>query len=312
MKEKNGLKKGLFLTAALSSLPIAYYAYGAHLFNKYAKVDKSYVNLDMSELIGDERIYTAYKNDLKDNIDWFKSSHVQKIQVRSFDELILDGIKVVNHDKAPYMIMLHGYNSDRYILLKQAKAFDAMGFNLLMVDERAFGKSMGEYTTFGFKESLDLLVWIKALIKEDPEIKIGLYGVSMGATAIMKALGYQLPSNISFAIEDSGYASLSDLIKYRFKNDLLIPSINAKMKKTLGFDIAEIDVLEALKKNEIPILFIHAQNDEVVPLETLGKLYEANKGPKAFKVFSEGSHAYSCFEEGYFEVIKNFIDNYVK
>ena len=47
-------------------------------------------------------------------------------------------------------------------------------------------------------------------------------------------------------------------------------------------------------------------------LETLGKLYEANKGPKAFKVFSEGYHAYSCFEEGYFEVIKNFIDNYVK
>lgn len=305
---KNKLKKGLITASLLSSVPAAYYALGSYLFNHYAKVDRNYGDHDMSEMFSDEETYREYTAQLKDNIEWFKRAKTEKVQIHSFDGLSLEGIRITdNSSDNPLMILIHGYNSDRYAMLSQAREFEAMGFNLLLIDQRAWGKSEGKYTTFGFKESLDLLSWINYLKSEDPDIAIALYGVSMGASTIMKTLGYVLPGNVKLAIVDSGYTSVADLIECHFKTKVLTPVIAAKTKRVLGFDISEVNCEEALAKNEVPILFLNAKEDRITPSFMTNVLYEANKGPKAIYLFENGTHAFNCFKSGYYELIADFI-----
>lgn len=310
-KRKSNLKKGLIAASLLSSLSAGYYATGSYLFNRYAKVDKSYADHDMSEMFPDSDTYHQYTAKLKENIAWFKAAKSNKVQIHSFDGLLLEGVRVTdNNPDNPLMILLHGYNSDRYALLNQAHEFSAMGFNLLMIDQRSWGKSEGVYTTFGFKESLDLLSWITYLRSEKPDVDIALYGVSMGASTIMKTLGYVLPANVKLAIVDSGYTSLKDLIECQLKTNVLTPAIAVKIKRVLGFDIGEIDCKAALAKNEVPILFLHAKEDKTTPSSMASELYEANFGPKAIQFFDKGSHAINCFANGYYDVIADFITKY--
>ena len=62
------------------------------------------------------------------------------------------------------------------------------GRSALLVDQRSCGRSEGSVITFGINESRDLERWIDLVIKEiDPNAKIIITGVSMGAATVMMA-----------------------------------------------------------------------------------------------------------------------------
>ena len=179
------MKKGTKLLLASGAA-----ALGAHgalkaesevLFRKAFIADRTLGDRDVIDFLPTEELKDRYIEEADEQIEWFRSSRIEELEMRSFDGLFLNAVYVGNHGKeAPVIILIHGYNADRYCLLKQAYEFDKLGYNLLMPDERGYGKSEGKYVTFGQKESIDILQWIDLLIKRDPEVKIGLYGVSMG------------------------------------------------------------------------------------------------------------------------------------
>ena len=95
------------------------------------------------------------------------------------------------------VIMFHGHGSCRSGIIKEAEAFYEMGWNVLMVDFRAHGNSEGNTCTIGYKESKD----VKAaydFIQAKKEKNIVLWGISLGASAILKGMSdYNLkPSKI--------------------------------------------------------------------------------------------------------------------
>lgn len=70
-----------------------------------------------------------------------------------------------------------------------AKQYYKAGFNILMPDLRGHGDSEGQYTTMGYYESVDVIDWIKEIIKKDPDALIVLHGISMGAATVMLTTG---------------------------------------------------------------------------------------------------------------------------
>ena len=161
-------KHTLLKLAGLAALPLAYYGAGSVVFDKMFKIDKSYIDRDIFDYLPDEYTKEAYNNSIDLNIDWYKASKLKKATIKSFDGLMLDGVEIINHDTNKFVILVHGYNTDRYVLLEQARIFGELGYNSLLIDQRGWGNSEGEYTSFGFKESLDLLKWIDYLTCQYP------------------------------------------------------------------------------------------------------------------------------------------------
>ena len=311
MSDKKGsLSKKLLTIAAVAAVPATYVTVGNNIFKKMFVINKSYKDKDLLDSLPDEYTKEAYRESLVDSLSWFKASKIEKLQIKSFEGLNLDGVKIVNHENSHHlMILVHGLNTDRYALLKQAHEFDEMGFNLLMIDQRGFGQSEGEYTTYGFKESLDLLLWIEKMVEMDSELKIGLYGVSLGSSTVLRTLAYDLPANVVFAISDGAYTSMRDLIKLRAKTPILTDYVAKKVEMTLGIDPAQVDLIKVVKHNQLPILFMHGENDFILPVSMCHKLYNYCNGPKDILITKEGNHAYNCFRDGYFDAIYAFIKN---
>lgn len=87
------------------------------------------------------------------------------------------------------ILLFHGYQDTKSNLIEVSDALINMGYNTLMVDFMGSGASEGNQTTIGFKEAEN----VKACydyIAQKGEKNIYLYGSSMGAAALMKAVDY--------------------------------------------------------------------------------------------------------------------------
>src|SRR5690606_29476409 len=80
-----------------------------------------------------------------------------------------------------------GVTVNKNYVLTEAAKFYQWGYNVLMVDFRGHGESEGMYTTFGVSETEEVQKAYE-FAKSKGNQKIFLYGVSLGAVAILKAV----------------------------------------------------------------------------------------------------------------------------
>lgn len=118
-------------------------------------------------------------------------------------------------DGAPLAIIFHGYRgyAERdglggYTLCT------ALGYNVLLPDQRAHGYSGGHTITMGVKERYDARDWtVWARSRFGPEVPIFLMGVSMGAATVLLAAGLNLPDNVCGIVADCGYTSPREITR---------------------------------------------------------------------------------------------------
>ena len=95
--------------------------------------------------------------------------------------------------------LFHGYTSSKSHLTHEAGYFRRLGYNVLLVDQTGNGNSAGFRTTVGYREADDVAAAVRWLHNQHPTDSLILYGVSMGAVAIMRAeaeLGVRPTANI--------------------------------------------------------------------------------------------------------------------
>ncbi|GAB2867569.1 alpha/beta hydrolase [Hymenobacter ruber] len=88
--------------------------------------------------------------------------------------------------------LFHGYTSSKSHLTHEAGYFRRLGYNVLLVDQAGNGNSAGFRTTVGYREADDVAAAVAWLYDNDSATTtkghaLILYGVSMGAVAIMRA-----------------------------------------------------------------------------------------------------------------------------
>lgn len=209
---------------------------------------------------------------------WFETAK-QPVFLRSEDGLRLHGwlFDPDCADPAPhlYAVCVHGYSGTPAEMAKYAHRFARMGFTVLVPAQRGHELSEGRYIGMGWLERRDLLDWITLITASDPEARILLHGISMGAVTVMMTTGEaELPRNVVAAIEDCGYTSVRDQFLYNAKHMYHLPSrwmgapvvdlMSAICRCVAGYGFREASCVRSLHRTIIPMLFIHGADDTFV------------------------------------------------
>ena len=259
------------------------------------------------------------KSNMKIENEKWLSENANEIYIED-KKIKLHSYKVVNQkDSKIWVIAVHGYTDSAYFMVNSVKQFLNYGYNVLIPDLRAHGKSEGKYIGMGWKDRLDIIKWIDYLIATYGNIKIILYGISMGAATVMMTSGENLPSNVRMVIEDCGYTSVWDEFGYELKYLFHMPTFpalynaNIITKIKAGYSLKKASCIKQIKKSKIPILFIHGDKDKFVPFYMLDKLYNSATCPKEKLVIKNAGHAEAQIidPEKYWHTVRKFIKRYI-
>lgn len=228
----------------------------------------------------------------------------EEIYTESFDGLKLYGRYYHRSDNAPLQIMFHGYRAKaERDFCGGARFSREKGYNAIIVDQRAHGKSDGHTISFGLKERYDVLSWINYANKRfGTDTKILLYGLSMGSATVIMASGLNLPENVVGIVADCPYSSPKDIIKKVIKNmhlppTLLYPFVFLGALIFGRLNINETTAENEVKKSKTPILIFHGEDDRFVPNEMSAVIYEANKAMVTRESFPQAGHGLSFIKD---------------
>jgi len=128
----------------------------------------------------------------------------------------LEGWYIPRPNAQGTVIMFHGHGGNKSGPVKEANAFHDFGYNICMIDFRAHGNSAGNICTIGFKESAD----VKAaydFVSAKGDKNIILWGVSLGAATITKAIVDYPDIKPAKVILEMSFGSLTDAVKGRLR-----------------------------------------------------------------------------------------------
>jgi dipeptidyl aminopeptidase/acylaminoacyl peptidase len=175
---------------------------------------------------------------------------------------------------APAVVVVHGQGSCRRdpTILVPAGMLHREGFGVLMIDMRDNGDSTREDGRYGFgsDEYRDVLgAWDWLVARGVPQARIGLFGESGGAAAVMVAMGED--SRVAAGWEEAGAGDLwttavEEARRPPTKPEILIPAAIAWMW-LLGDDVVNRSPLaEASRIGSRPFQVVHGTNDQRVAL----------------------------------------------
>ncbi len=101
--------------------------------------------------------------------------------------LHIRGWWLVNDTARGTVILFHGLTGNRQSCLAEAYAFYNQGYHALMIDLRNHGRSEGQSTSYGYRETEEISLAYEYAMRNGLK-NIFLWGSSMGASAIIKAV----------------------------------------------------------------------------------------------------------------------------
>ena len=261
------------------------------------------------------KIYEPFREDMVNWTKQIRSMPHEKIEIKSYDGLTLRGTYYEYAPDATVELLFHGYrgNAERNLCGGIERCF-ALGRSVIIIDQRAGGKSDGHIITFGIREHRDCLTWIDYAIErfgKDRKLVIG--GVSMGAATVVMAAGEKLPDNVVCAMADCGYSSTEDILKKVIRQIklpvwLMYPLIRLGGIVYGGFDVKKGSPMEAAKHATVPIVFLHGDADDFVPHDMSVKVHEVCVSPKKMVTIKGAGHglAFPVDRKGYVEALREF------
>ena len=237
------------------------------------------------------------------NLDygWYEKLPKEEFTLKSIHGYDIYGEMVRNKvptDKT--VVVMHGYGANLIVSMKYARIFLERGFNVLVFDNTNCGKSGGNMSFMGYREIDDLrIVVAKAREFFGENAPIGLHGESMGCATITKYL--ERDKKIAFAVADCGFTNLFEEFAFTLRHSYkmtrfpfaYLSSLLCKIR--FGFFLGEFSPIDAMKNNDgyshVPMLFVHGEEDDVVPLYMVKKLYDTKKGYKKLAIYKNAHHA---------------------
>jgi hypothetical protein len=209
-------------------------------------------------------------------------------------------------------IVCHGYGGEKSSMLDKAEIFDSLNYNILLIDFMGSGGSEGNTTTIGFKEA-EQVKSAYDYLTDQGEKNIYLFGTSMGAVAIMKAIKeYDLkPKSI---ILECPFGTMYETVSARFKN-MNVPSF--PMAELLvfwggvqnGFWAFNHNPREYAKKITCPTLLLYGEKDKNVSRKEIDDIYTNLLGYKTLKTYPLSGHEnyLNRYKNEWEEDVKNFL-----
>ena len=114
------------------------------------------------------------------------------------------------------VLLFHGYAGHKSSLMPQARAFQEMGYQTVLVDFLGHGGSEGNDTSIGYGEAEDVRAAVGYIRAYYPSLTVYLYGFSMGSAAILRALAIYEDLAVEKVIVAAPFASMLKTVRNRF------------------------------------------------------------------------------------------------
>ena len=219
------------------------------------------------------------------------------------------------------VLCFHGYTSEGLNDFPcLAKFYLEQGYNVLLADERAHGRSGGTYIGFGCLDRYDVMCWIAYLTERlGADQEMILHGMSMGGATVLMCSGLDLPPQIKGIVSDCGFTSAWEVFTSVLNNQYHMPAFpimqiaDRMARAEAGYGLKECNAAEEVKKARVPILLIHGDADNFVPSRMCHELYEACASQKTMLIIEGASHAEAYHKDiaAYESALREFLSQTV-
>jgi fermentation-respiration switch protein FrsA (DUF1100 family) len=195
---------------------------------------------------------------------------------------------------APVILFCHGNAGNISHRLENVKLLLDQQLQVFIFDYRGYGKSNGRPSERGlYRDGLAAYDFL-ANRKSIPPDRILLFGRSLGASV---AIEITLRREVKSLIVESAFTSTKGMAKTLFPFMLLSPFLPAHYNN-----------LEKIARVNVPKLFVHGEDDEIVSFSMGQKLYQAAKAPKFFFPIKAAGHndTYIVGGNEYFKTLAAF------
>ncbi len=200
---------------------------------------------------------------------------VEDLRLTTKDGETLVAWYVPAKDGHPLILYFHGNGGALIDRIPRFRALTASGYGLLALSYRGYGGSTGSPTQAGLMEDGET-AYREARARGYAGERIVLMGESLGTgVAIALAATHQAAA----LVLDSPYSSAVEVAAAHYP----IFPVNWLMFDRFRSDLAIGEV-------HIPILIVHGDEDDVVPIRLARRLFELANEPKTFMQVSGGKH----------------------
>jgi hypothetical protein len=266
-------------------------AYGVTFIVLWTQLEKRFVFFPVAELL-----YTP--NDV--NLQY------EDVRVQTSDDLELQGWFVPGEpetasgpDSNVTWLWFHGNGGNiGHRIGELALAHHRTGANIFIFDYRGYGESGGTASEQGtYLDSRAVVEYLASRPDVDPD-RIVYLGHSLGA-AVALELALTRPPLAMVLV--SPFASVRDMANLT----LPFPPVGWLVRN-------HYDSISRIRQLDTPILVLHGDQDETVPMSQGRKLYDAANQPKRFQILKGATHndTYEVAGKQYWGAIESFLSEY--
>jgi fermentation-respiration switch protein FrsA (DUF1100 family) len=231
--------------------------------------------------------------------DWAKLSGLplEDVWFQSGDGVRLFGWYVESKETPAVLLWCHGNAGNIINRLDNLRELYRLGLSVFLFDYRGYGRSEGHPSEEGlYQDGFGAYEYVTRIRRVRPD-RLILFGRSLGA-AVAGELAAQKPA--AGLILESCFPSVEALAKFHY--------LGLPVHWLLG---ATFRLIDRLPHISLPLLVIHGDRDDVVPLQLGRQVFDAAKEPKAFYIVRGADHNNVPFVGGpaYFAQLKTFIQS---
>lgn len=185
-----------------------------------------------------------------------------------------------NYIKDKIILFCHGIGPGHTAYLKEIETLAKHGYKVLTLDYTGCGESGGKYLGSLNTPTRDVIDLMNYLNIKTP---IVLVGHSLGGFTALNVINEM--KCINKAVIISGFLDIKSLLSTAIKSKLILSRILKYEHKTEP-NFFNLDIFEYLKSTHDKLLFIHSEDDQIVPYSISMKLVEEINNPsiKVIKV----------------------------
>lgn len=219
------------------------------------------------------------------------------------------------------LLLLHGYMDSKENMQHWALALAEAGYRCVLVDFRGQGRSTGDLIGYGAFEVSDLSLVLDDLQKKGlASGKVGVIGVSFGASMGLLLAAHDARVGAIVALEPFSNAETA-VVEFAHgvapRQAAVISDADFKAgvagaAKRGHFSWQDGDVLAAMKRVQVPVLFFHGAKDTWISPENSRRLYaQAPAGSKLTMLENDDHILLSMRLVSIFEEVQAWFDQHL-
>lgn len=191
------------------------------------------------------------------------------------------------------VLAIHGLGDAKVTYLTLAKMLAKKGFNVVLPDLRAHGRSTGRYVTYGALEKHDQLRVIDALYEEklisEPLLA---FGISLGGSVAIQyaAIDPRVKGVMAMAPLKDIDSVVRKFLNAPFMSDEDLQTVLIRAGEMGKFDPKSASALKAIATVRCPVLLVHGKLDTIVRDADSEELKKAAGGPVELELIPWAGH----------------------